>query len=191
MTDPGSPFRACRRRTARVGHRSHAAAGRVPRQLPQRRGRHRPPGRGSRAGGQAAWPRTRGRRSGNGRASRAPSSSVAHDAKGRTPQHDQAAQPAPARPDAAAAARGILIAVHGFELIRQRLMPLLPVDQHFVAKGRVADGDAEQGAERGVPGAAAVEAEDELVEIGFKRRSKSSLSDSPVGSAMAASPNLR
>jgi hypothetical protein len=34
----------------------------------------------------------------------------------------------------------------------------------------VASGDAEQGAERGVPGTAAVEAEDELVEMGCFRR---------------------
>ncbi len=32
----------------------------------------------------------------------------------------------------------------------------------------MASGDAEQGAERGVPGAATVEAEDELVEIGLE-----------------------
>ena len=32
----------------------------------------------------------------------------------------------------------------------------------------MASGDAEQGAERGVPGTAAVEAEDELVEIGLQ-----------------------
>ena len=32
----------------------------------------------------------------------------------------------------------------------------------------MAGGDAEQGAERGMPGAAAVEAEDELVEIGLQ-----------------------
>ena len=32
----------------------------------------------------------------------------------------------------------------------------------------MAAGDAEQGAERGVPGSAAVEAEDELVEIGLQ-----------------------
>jgi hypothetical protein len=32
----------------------------------------------------------------------------------------------------------------------------------------VAGGDAEQGAERGVPGTAAVEAEDKLVEIGLQ-----------------------
>src|SRR6267378_8581845 len=38
----------------------------------------------------------------------------------------------------------------------------------MVAEGWVASGDAEQGAERGVSGTAAVEAEDELVEIGLQ-----------------------
>src|SRR5207247_11117025 len=40
-------------------------------------------------------------------------------------------------------------------------------DQHVVAEGCVAGGDAEQGAEGGLPGAAAVEAEDELIEVGL------------------------
>jgi hypothetical protein len=46
--------------------------------------------------------------------------------------------------------------------------PTLSTQQHVVSEGLVGDGDAEEGSERGVPGAATVEAEDELVEIGLK-----------------------
>jgi hypothetical protein len=47
-------------------------------------------------------------------------------------------------------------------------MPSLPVRSAF-CKGRlVPDGDAEQGSECGMPGAPAVEAKDEFIEVGLE-----------------------
>ena len=43
----------------------------------------------------------------------------------------------------------------------------------------MAGGDAKQGAEGGVPGAAAVEAEDELVEVGLEMLAAQAMIDAP------------
>jgi hypothetical protein len=49
-----------------------------------------------------------------------------------------------------------------------KLVPLLPVRSTFVREGVVRGGDAEEGSEGSVPGAPAVEAEDEFIEVGLE-----------------------
>src|SRR5512132_1368353 len=53
-------------------------------------------------------------------------------------------------------------------ILREGLCLSFRLDQHVVGDVFEGDGDAEQGAEGGVSGAAAIEAESELVEIGLQ-----------------------
>ena len=55
-----------------------------------------------------------------------------------------------------------------FRNFRKALYHCLRWDQHAVGKGLVRGGDAEQGPERGVAGTAAVEAENEFIEVGLE-----------------------
>jgi hypothetical protein len=54
--------------------------------------------------------------------------------------------------------------------LRRMLIPLAPADQHLVGGGFEGEAEAEETVEGGVRGAAAVEAEDELVEVGLEVR---------------------